>query len=228
MDLELPFRSHHPLRLHENRRRCLEIPRPPLLLHRLRRINPAHRKTSPQHTGPPERHRSRPTPAHAPYLEPRQRRRRLASIAVSARPLPGAQPTRRGPIRPTLPRSLLALGWRSNPLLRSLHPRQTLRPQPPRRKLRQASAHDVRWRRGGHGTRLLVHARRSLLPFRACRHGASAGRRRRGVVAQPLPLDRLRLRQILLFRGALRSWPGRDRPEDRDPRRRVATPGAAR
>ena len=30
-----------------------------------------------------------PTPAHAPYLEPRQRRRRLASVAIPARPLPG-------------------------------------------------------------------------------------------------------------------------------------------
>ena len=172
MDLDLPLRSHHPLRLHEDRRRCVEIPGPPLLLHRLRRIHPAHRKTGPQHPGPPELNRSRPAPAHAPHLEPRQRRRRLASVPLSARPLPGPQPTRRGPTRPALPRSLLALRWRSHPLLRSLHPRQTLRPQPARRKLRQAPAHDVRGRRGGHGTGLLVHARRSLLPFRACRHGA--------------------------------------------------------
>ena len=57
------------------------------------------------------------------------------------------------------------------------------------RKLRQAPAHDVRRRRRGHGAGLLVHARRSLLPFRACRHGAPAGRGGCGVVAQPLPVD---------------------------------------
>ena len=34
-----------------------------------------------------------PAPAHAAHLEPRQRRRRLAPIALSARPLPGTQPT---------------------------------------------------------------------------------------------------------------------------------------
>ncbi len=76
---------------------------PPLLLHRLRRINPAHRETSPQHTGPLERHRSRPAPAHAPHLEPRQRRRRLASdlsfCAATARSTTNA--TRRNPANST-------------------------------------------------------------------------------------------------------------------------------
>ena len=78
---------------------------------------------------------------------------------------------------------------RSNSLLRSLYSRQTLRPQPARRQLLQASAHDVRRRRRSHGAGLLVHARRSLLPFRASRHGAPPGRSGRGVVAQSLPVD---------------------------------------
>ena len=128
---------------------------------------------------------------------------------------------RRGPTRPTLPRSLLALGWRGHSLLRCLYSRQALRSQSVGRELLQAPAHDV-WRRsGGHGAGLLVHAGRRLLPFHARRHGAPAGRGGRGVVAQPLPLHRLRLWQILFFGGALRPRAGGVAAEHNHPRHRV-------